>query len=172
MRLKLAPPSDEKERHYVDNYRALIRERYVSDFEFVTFERSPWTPLRVPVRQARVALVATVGAHRRQDAPFDTLSPDGDTSFRRIPDTCTADDLTLSHDGYDTEGCMPDINCVFPLDRLHELAAEGIIGGTAPAHYSCMGYIPHARPLLEETAPEVAREMVAAGVHAAVCVPT
>lgn len=172
MRLKAAPPADEEERRYVDNYRTLLRESYVKNFEFATFERAPWTPLSVPVREARIALIATVGAHLREDEPFDILNLDGDPSFRRIPDEITTADLTLSHDGYDTRHCLPDINCVFPLDRLHELASEGLIGKTSPVHFSCMGYIPHIGPLLEETAPAVARELVEAGVHAAVCVPT
>ena len=29
-----------------------------------------------------------------------------------------------------------DINCMFPIDRLHELAAEGFIKATAPVSYT------------------------------------
>ncbi len=42
MRLKVAPPPDEEERRYVDHYRTLLRESYVENFEFVTFEHVPW----------------------------------------------------------------------------------------------------------------------------------
>ncbi len=170
--LQKAPPSDRVERVYVENYKRLIRENYVRDFDWTHFEEAPWTPLRRPVRESRVALVATVGVHLRTDRPFDIDNPNGDPTFREIPDACTTADLTLSHDGYDTENCLPDINCVFPIDRLHELAREGIVGSASPVHFSCMGYIPHVGPLMEETAPEAGRRLRAAGVDVAVCVPT
>ncbi|MEE9218247.1 MAG: glycine/sarcosine/betaine reductase selenoprotein B family protein [Acidobacteriota bacterium] len=172
MRLHPAPPADAEEKRYIDNYRRLVREHYVAEFEWRRFEDVPWAPLRKPVAEARVALIATVGAHRRGDAPFDISNPNGDPSFRRIPDTCSTADLTLSHEGYDTKNCLADINCVFPLDRLHDLVGEARVGSASPFHFSCMGYIPHVDPLLQETAPAVARELREAGVNAAVCVPT
>lgn len=172
MRLQLAPPADAEEWRYIENYKQLVRENYVPDFDWIRFEDVPWTPFRRRIAESRIALVATVGAHLRSDQPFDTQNPHGDPTFREIPDSCTTADLTLSHEGYDTKNCLPDINCVFPLDRLHELAREGILGSTSPVHFSCMGYIPHVGPLLEQTAPAVARQLQEAGVDAAVCVPT
>ena len=52
------------------------------------------------------------------------------------------EDLMISHTHFDRTDADQDINCVFPLTRLKELAAEGIIGGVAPTHYGFMGYIP------------------------------
>lgn len=63
--------------------------------------------------------------------------------------------LALSHIGYDTKKIRQDINCVFPLERLRELAQESIVGVLAPRHFSFMGYIPIAEPPLRETAPAV-----------------
>ncbi|MCZ6778364.1 MAG: hypothetical protein V3U86_04205 [Acidobacteriota bacterium] len=34
-------PPDEEERRYVDNFRTLLSESYVENFEFVTFEHEP-----------------------------------------------------------------------------------------------------------------------------------
>jgi D-proline reductase (dithiol) PrdB len=54
---------------------------------------------------------------------------------------------------FDRTGFQKDRNVVFPLDRLNELAAEGVIGEVAPTHYSFMGATdpvqmePHAREL-------------------------
>jgi D-proline reductase (dithiol) PrdB len=59
---------------------------------------------------------------------------------------------------------------VFPIDRLRELAADGRIGGVAPTHYS-FGWIRDVRPLVAETAPAVARELIAARVGAVVLTP-
>ncbi len=50
-----------------------------------------------------------------------------------------------------------DINCVFPLDRLRELAAEGVIGGVADKHLGFMGYTQQLRDLYEHAAPEMAK---------------
>ncbi len=40
---------------------------------------------------------------------------------------------------FDRTGFQEDWNVVFPLDRLTELAAEGVIGSVAQTHYSFMG---------------------------------
>ena len=37
----------------------------------------------------------------------------------------------VSHSGYDNSDVNKDINCMFPIDRLHELVAEGFIKATA-----------------------------------------
>ena len=40
---------------------------------------------------------------------------------------------------FDRTGFQQDINVVFPVDRLRELAARGTIGSVADFHYSFMG---------------------------------
>jgi D-proline reductase (dithiol) PrdB len=40
---------------------------------------------------------------------------------------------------YDRTGFQRDINTVYPIDRLRELAAEGVIGSLADTHYAVMG---------------------------------
>jgi D-proline reductase (dithiol) PrdB len=92
----------------------------------------PWSPLQRPLREATVALVTTCGVHLREDRPFK-LS--GDDTFRVIPRTAETDDLAITHQGYDRTDALRDINLVFPLQRLRELAAEGVIGRVADRHY-------------------------------------
>ena len=59
------------------------------------------------------------------------------------------------------------MNCVFPLQRLLEMEAEGEIGEVAPTAYSFMGLInANTNALMEDTAPEVARRLKQAGVEA------
>ena len=50
---------------------------------------------------------------------------------------------------YDRSGFQKDWNVVFPLDRLNELAQQGVIGSVADFHYSFMGA---TAPQLMETA--------------------
>ena len=47
----------------------------------------------------------------------------------------------MSHvsSNYDRTGFQQDLNVVFPLERLQEMAAAGEIGSVADYHYSFMG---------------------------------
>jgi D-proline reductase (dithiol) PrdB len=92
----------------------------------------PWTPLRRPLAEATVAIVATGGVHCCADRPFNLKT---DASFRAIPRSATTEDLCISHDRYDRRDAERDLNLVFPLERLLELDAEGVIGRVAEAHY-------------------------------------
>jgi len=47
--------------------------------------------------------------------------------------------MTHISTNFDRTGFQQDWNVVFPLERLRELAAEGIIGSVAAYHYSFMG---------------------------------
>jgi D-proline reductase (dithiol) PrdB len=115
--------------------------------------RFPDTPLVAGKRLAerRVALISTAGLHRRGDQPFQH----GDASYRLIEAGTAAADLVMSHVSvnFDRTGFQQDLNVVMPIDRLRELAADGLIGSMAAVHYSFMGAIdpaaaePHAAHL-------------------------
>jgi D-proline reductase (dithiol) PrdB len=99
-----------------------------------SFETRPWAS-GPPLSQRRVAIITTAGLHLRHDRPFlNTL----DDFYRVIPGDVRANDLVMSHIsvGMDRTGYQRDWNVVFPLDRLREMAEEGIIGSVADFHYS------------------------------------
>ena len=100
------------------------------------FEKTPWVT-GPPLPQRRVVIISTAGLHRRGDRPFSLLSDD----YRVIPGDIPAADLVMSHTStnFDRTGFQNDINVIFPLDRLRDLAGRGIIGGVADYHYSFMG---------------------------------
>jgi hypothetical protein len=98
----------------------------------LTSDAIPWSPLRRPLREATVALVTTSGVHLRDDRPFELES---DPTFRVIPRGAEAADLAISHRAYDRTDAVRDINLIFPLQRLRELEAEGVIGRVADSHY-------------------------------------
>lgn len=125
-----------------------------------------WTPLRRRLSACTVALVSTAGVHLRSQEPFAVYAHEGDWSFRLIPGNVDTRDLTVTHTHYDTQDAGRDINVVFPLDRLRELAAEGVIGRVAPLHVGFMGFIPDPKELVGETAPAAAAELAAHGVDA------
>ncbi len=152
--------------------RDYIRSRILPDFDWTTYPApSQINPLRKPLSQACVAMVTTAGVHLAADRPFNLLSRTGDSSYREIPDRAAWEDLRLSHVGYQTRKVSQDINCVFPLQRLHELQAEGRIGSVNRRHFSFMGYIPIVEPLLEGTGPEVAGKLREDGVDLVLLVP-
>ena len=90
-----------------------------------TFETQPWVE-GPPLARRRVAIVSTAGLHRRGDRPFTFDAGDG---YRIIPGDVAANDLVMTHvsANFDRSGFQQDWNVVFPVDRLRELAEEGII---------------------------------------------
>ena len=121
-----------------------------------------------PLAQRRVALISTAGLHRRDDRPF---SP-GSLDYRRIPADTPPDELVMSHvsTNFDRTGFQQDWNVVFPLDRLRELVAAGVVGSLAENHYSFMGAIGDTLAL-EPHARELAQTMQAEGVDTTLLVP-
>jgi D-proline reductase (dithiol) PrdB len=111
----------------------------------------PFTPWTKPMKEAVIALITTAGVHLKTQQVFQVEQ--GDPSVRLIPGGSSQESLMISHTHYDRTDADQDINCVFPLERLQELAEDGVIGGAAPTHYGLMGYIPNTVPLLEQTIP-------------------
>jgi D-proline reductase (dithiol) PrdB len=126
----------------------------------------PWTPLRRPIAEATVAIVTTSGVHLAGDTPFQLVS---DPTFRVIPVTAEPADLTIDHIAYDRTDALRDPNLVFPLQRLRELEAEGVVGRVAGRHYG-FGLCREAGHLIEP-AREVGRRLKRDGVDLALLVP-
>jgi D-proline reductase (dithiol) PrdB len=122
----------------------------LAEVECPVFETRPWVS-GPPLSQRRVAIVSSAGLFRRGENPFRGR----DTDYRVIPGDIEWQDLLTSHISvnFDRTGLQEDWNVAFPLDRLKELAAEGVIGSVANTHYSFMGASdplqmePHAREL-------------------------
>ena len=127
-----------------------------------------------PLHQRRVALVSTAGLHRRDDRPFPVTCGNLRAiaaDYRVIPGDIVANNLVMSHvsTNFDRTGFQQDWNVVFPLDRLHELAAQGAIGSAAAFHYSFMGATDPKH--LEPAAHDLARLLAQDQVNAVCLVP-
>jgi len=90
-----------------------------------------------PLAERRVAIVSSAALIRRGEAPF----PFGSPEVRFLPATLPADEILVSHVSinFDRSGFQRDANTVYPLGRLREMAADGVIGGIAETHYTVMG---------------------------------
>ena len=110
--------------------------QHILNADLPAFEQRPWVA-GTPPAERRVAIVTTAGLHRSDDRPF---SP-GAGDYRIIPGDCKAQDLVMSHVSvnFDRTGFQDDLNVVFPIDRLRELAAADEVGSLANYHYSFMG---------------------------------
>jgi len=106
--------------------------------EIPAYEGQPWVA-GGPLARRRVAIISTAGIHQAGDAPYADGMAAHD--YRVIPADVQADQLVMSHlsSNYDRTGFQQDANVVFPIDRLQELAAEGVIGSVADFHYAFMG---------------------------------
>lgn len=165
--------------HTVDSYRFIsgITRRMIKSWISMEQPRPiPWTPLSKPLRDCTVTLISSAGIALRTDKPFDQEGERrnpwwGDPSYRVLPPTVTSQDVHLYHLHIDPSHAEQDLNCLFPLTRLQELAAAGEIGQVAPRHYSLMGYILRPEQLLAETVPALIRDLKADFADVVVLVP-
>ncbi len=134
--------------------------------ELTGWDARPWVK-PPPLAQCRIAIVTTAGVHRKGDRPFGP----GATDYRIIPGDTKAADLVMSHQSvnFDRTGFQEDHNVAFPLDRLHELAKQGVVGAVADFHYSFMGATQVRQ--LETKAKELAQLLKDDGVDAVLLTP-
>ena len=129
----------------------------------------PFVRSEKPLEACRLALVTTGGVHLPEHPRFDIDDPLGDCSYREIP--ADAAQLTWTHAYYrPDEGA--DLDAVFPLWTIRELAAEGVVGDLNRRQFAFMGAIHDPGPLIDETAPEVAAKLADDGVDAALLTPS
>src|SRR5262245_25862037 len=113
-------------------------------------EPAPWAPIRRPLAECRVGVIASGGIYRAGQIAFHHRD---DTSIRVIGrDTPTAE-LRATHFAYDLTDARADPNCVFPIDTLRDLAGDGMIGELADELYTFMGGIYSTRKVDEIVAP-------------------
>jgi D-proline reductase (dithiol) PrdB len=113
----------------------------VPDFGTTAFVKPP------PLSEAVVAIVTTGGLHHADDqgwtpgTPTDPLDATwrADQSFRILDRSRR--DYKLAHwsPNFDRAGFAADHNVVFPIDRLEEMAREGVIKDVAAKHLAFVG---------------------------------
>ena len=132
----------------------------------IDHDATPWITPR-PLAESKIALITTAALHRRDDLPFRFA----DSGYRIIPDDIDRNDLVQSHISvnFDRTHYQRDLNVVLPLDRMHELADAGEIGGVSPMHFSILGATEAF--LLEPSAAEMAQRMRDLGVDTALLIP-
>ena len=109
--------------------KALTEDLPPPELEKTAFTSPP------PLSEATVALVTTASLHHPEQDDFAV----SDTGYR-ILDGSRRDYVTGHWSpNFDGVGFAYDMNTVFPLDRLDELAERGVIGRVADRHLSYAG---------------------------------
>ena len=105
-----------------------------ADLEGVKLDETAFT-VPVPLTEAKVAIVTSASLHHPDDEDFSPM----DTGYRIL--RSEPRDYVMGHwsPNFDATGFALDINTVFPIDRLDELAAQGVIGSVAEEHLAYAG---------------------------------
>ena len=151
-RLETVPPSEQK----------MMIELDCSGFE----GRKPFVAPK-SLSQRRISIISTAALNMRNDAVYERDA----TDFRVIPGDVDPSDVVMSHVSvsFDRTGFQQDLNICFPIERLHELANEGVIGSVGNYHFTVSGA---AHPSdLEGAARSMAQTMKEDGVDTVLLVP-
>ena len=149
------------------------------------YDEGPFTPLRKPLSESRLALVTSSGHYvqGRDPEPFGVKNMSQKEAAERIveflrsepqmssiPIDTPPERLWVRHAGYDIRAAQADPNVAFPYERLWELERDGVIGELLPDAYSFVGACAQMR-LLKRTGPEWVRMLQEQRVDAALLVP-
>lgn len=137
--------------NYIERITAQYQALGYGTYEWVHSDTAPaQVAMNKPLAESRLGLVATGGVYVEGQTAF---SYKDDTSYRSIPNDVGVEALRATHFAYDLTDARKDINVVFPIETLRELAAKGEIGELAPSLFTCMGGIYSQRRVREELAP-------------------
>jgi D-proline reductase (dithiol) PrdB len=160
---------------YMQRTRDYYQTLGFNPYRWAHFVDVPFTPLRVPLARARVALITTAAPFQPDvgdqgpGAPYNAAA-----KFYRVYSTSAESipDLRISHVGYDRlHTTAADINTYLPLAQLQAAAASGRIGSLAPRLHGAPTNRSH-RVTLETDVPELRRRCQEDGADVAVLVPS
>ena len=112
---------------------------YGKPYRWAHYNDVPFTPLKKPLSENRVALVTTAAPYQPDKgdqgpgAPYNSAA-----KFYTVYTDSTASDpdLRVSHIGIDrNHTTAEDMKTWFPLQQLKRLAGEGVIGGITERFY-------------------------------------
>lgn len=158
--------------HEPVEYIARTRDLYSSHrpYEWVHSDQPPpFVEIGKDLASMTILLISSSGMFvGPAQEPFGLAD---DSSIREIPADVDQALLWPAHFGYKTERAEADPNTVFPLQRLAELADEGVIGGVASHAITFMGGIYSHRRSRDELTPAVVDSALVTQVDLALLVP-
>lgn len=154
-----------------DYYRRL---GYPTPYKYARFDTTPLTSLEKPLERCRVGLVATAGVTLLDEAgrPVPTKVLGGeDANVVEIPSDTPVERLASIEEHYDRHATtVEDVNALFPITHLQDLAEDGMIGGLPPRFQKIFPNYSH-RVTTTRDAPAVLAQLRQDDVDAALLVP-
>lgn len=128
-------------------------------YRWTVNESAPLHHLDKPLSECTVSLLTSGGVSQ---CAMPAFNPDARNDHRldAVAWDAPADDFQIHDSYYDHSDADTDINCIFPLERLRTLAANGEIGAVAPRLWSgFMGRIYNRSKVMEESGPAFAQAL-------------
>ena len=144
---------------YVDLLNQRYRQQGFPPYKWTINTETPLTAPSKPLAESTVSMLTSGGVSH---CSMPAWNPDARNDFRldAVDRDATGPDFAVNDSYYDTEDATNDVNCVFPVDRLRELALDGRVGAVAPRLWSgFMGRIYSRTRVVEESAPALVEEL-------------
>jgi D-proline reductase (dithiol) PrdB len=157
---------------YVDTLNEHYRSQGNPPYRWTVNETAPLHRLTKPLSECTVSVLTSGGVSQCSMPAFDPNARN-DHRLDSIPADAPSNDFQVHDSYYDHTDADSDINCIFPLDRLRELAERGEIGQVAPRLWSgFMGRIYNRTKIVEESAPKFADALQADNVDILLAAPS
>ena len=131
-----------------------------------TFETTAFTKPKL-LSEAKVALVTSASLYHEDDDEFAVV----DAGYRVLHRHRR--DIVVGHwsPNFDASGVSADLNVVFPIDRLEEMAAEGTIGSVSDIHLAFAGNQFDLAAIQMDGGPAGAKQLAEHGVDVVLLTP-
>jgi len=128
------------------------------EYKWSVYDSTSFAPLTKPLNRSKVGLISSGGISKDGQESFDGWAVN-DFSLRIIPIDTPFDRLRLNDNYFDHRDAVKDYNCIFPIQRVQELAEEGFIGQAAELAVSLgMGRTYKRSGLFQQTIPAIVSE--------------
>ena len=153
---------------YIDRTRNYYAAQgYERPYQWASFDSVPFTPLKKPLSESRLALVTTTG-------PWELQEKKVLRGKRQVWSGSTEDPpkrLFTDHLSWDKENThTDDVESFLPIQRLREYVQQGRLGSLAPRFHG----VPtdySQRSTIEKDAPEILQRCLDDGVDIALLIP-
>jgi D-proline reductase (dithiol) PrdB len=138
---------------YVDELNKHYGSMGFPPYQWTINDSAPLTKPTKAMTQSRVSILTSGGVSHCSMPGFD---PDARNDHRldEVGQDVDSKDFDINDSYYNHDDADQDINCIYPIDRLKEMAENGIIGSIAPRFWSgFMGRIYNRTKLIEESIP-------------------
>ncbi len=156
---------------YVDELNKHYGSMGFPAYEWTLNETAPIIRPGKPISESRVTMLTSGGISH---CTMPGFNPDARNDHRldAVDPHVASSDFQINDSYYNHNDADQDINCVFPIDRLKEMAEAGVIGSIAPRFWSgFMGRIYNRTKLIEESVPAFIEKLREDAVDILVAVP-